>query len=129
MLGGSFDFHPRPQEVTCRLVDPNHPLVLPFKGKPLVHRDEPYLFNKAYLDMNFRPLLEMDTSNMEGRGIKDIKRYVSWIKRYGKGRVFYCSPSHFEESYENPALLSFMLNGIQYAAGDLACDDSPLNHE
>jgi type 1 glutamine amidotransferase len=51
-------------------------------------------------------------------------RYVAWIKPHGKGRVFYCSPSHFPESYESPTMLQFLLDGIQYAAGDLECDDS-----
>jgi type 1 glutamine amidotransferase len=53
-----------------------------------------------------------------------MKRYVAWIRSYGKGRVFYCSPSHFPESYESPTMLQFVLDGVQYAAGDLKCDDS-----
>jgi len=135
MLGGSFHFHPKQQVVTGMLVDPKHPIVRPFDGKPLVHKDEPYLFNNAYAEMNFRPLLEMDTSKIEPGKKMDVKtfkstrRYIAWIKKYGKGRVFYCSPSHNFQSYENPALLRFVLNGIQYAAGDLECDDSPIRKE
>ena len=45
MCGGSFDYHPRQQEITLQLVDPKHPLVKAFEGKPFVHVDEPYLFN------------------------------------------------------------------------------------
>lgn len=132
MLGGSFDFHPAQQEITGIVIDPKHPLVKPFNGNPLVHKDEPYLFMNAYKDMNFRPLLEMDTDKldcgkrMDAEKVKSIKRYIAWIKKYKKGRVFYCSPSHNAESFENPALLQFILNGIQYATGDLECDDSPL---
>jgi len=77
--------------------------------------------------LNFHPLLSMDT-----QGLRDPKgeagkmaRYVAWIKPYGKGRVFYCSPSHFPESYTSPTLLRFLLDGTQYACGDLKCDDSP----
>jgi type 1 glutamine amidotransferase len=68
---------------------------------------------------------------MDVDGIKDPKgrvgaivRYVAWIKPHGNGRVFYCSPSHFPESYESATLLQFILDGVQYAAGDLKCDDS-----
>ena len=68
---------------------------------------------------------------MDAKAIKDPKgqigklpRYVAWIKPYGKGRVFYCSPSHFPESYESSTLLQFLLDGVQYASGDLKCDDS-----
>ncbi len=130
MLGGSFDFHPRQQEVICSVVDPEHPLVAAFEGKPFVHVDEPYLFRNAYKDKNFRPLLEMDTSKLNcGKKSKSVRsdvRYVAWIKKYGKGRVFYCSPSHNAQSFERPELLRFLLDGIQYAAGDIECDDSPV---
>jgi type 1 glutamine amidotransferase len=130
MVGGSFDFHPRQQQVTCTLVDPKHPIVKPFAGKPLVHVDEPYLFKNAYKEKNFLPLLEMDTAKLDcgkrTEAVRADRRYVAWIKRHEKGRVFYCSPSHNAQSFENPALLQFILNGIQYAAGDLACEDSPL---
>ncbi len=131
MIGGSFDWHPENQIVTLELVDPEHPLVAAFEGKGFVHLDEPYLFKNAYKEKNFRPLLEMDVSklNEETRDQKSAAgnaRYVAWIKKHGKGRVFYCSPSHQPESYETEAMLRFLLDGMQYALGDLACDDSPI---
>ncbi len=130
LLGGSFHFHPPSQEVTLLPVDTEHPLLKCFGGKPFVHKDEPYLFNRAYEKMNFRPLLEMDMSRLKPDKrvvqLPAIKRYTAWIKRHGKGRVFYCSPSHHPESFDQPALLQFMLGGIQYALGDLECDDTPL---
>ena len=93
--------------MTLRTVDADHPLVAAFRGKgPFIHRDEPYCFNGPYEKLDFHPLLALDA-----KGIKDPKgqvgkivRYVAWIKPYGKGRVFYCSPSHFPESYESHAL-------------------------
>jgi len=135
MMGGSFDFHPAQQIVTGKLVDPDHPITSAFDGEPLVHVDEPYLFNKAYLDYNFHPLLRMqlEPDAPKDKRIKNlatekdsVERYISWIKPYGKGRVFYSSPSHNAQSFEQPELLQFLLNGIQYAAGDLECDDTPL---
>ena len=57
---------------------------------------------------------------------KDKIKYISWIKRYGKGRVFYSSPSHNAHSMDNPGLVNFLLNGLYYAAGELDCDDSPI---
>jgi type 1 glutamine amidotransferase len=133
MVGGSFDFHPTQQAVTCTPVDPKHPLVAAFEGKPFVHVDEPYLFKNAYAEMNFRPLLEMDTAKLDcGKqtaAVRAMKRYVAWIKPHGKGRVFFCSPSHNAQSYEKPELLRFILDGIQYAAGDLECDDSPVGKQ
>ncbi len=128
MVGGAFFYHPPNQEVTVRTVEASHPLVAAFQGQgPFIHRDEPYLFNGAYESFNFRPLLSMDTEGLrdpKGESAKMV-RYVAWIKRHGDGRVYYCSPSHFPESYTSPTLLRFVLDGIQYASGDLKCDDAP----
>lgn len=127
MVGAAFDYHPPNQYVTVRTVDGNHPLVAAFRGRgPFIHRDEPYCFKGAYDKLDFHPLLLMDIKDMKGtKGkIDKIVRYVAWIKPHGEGRVFYCSPSHFPESYESPTLLRFILDGTQYAAGDLKCDDS-----
>ncbi|MBN2293262.1 MAG: ThuA domain-containing protein [Pirellulales bacterium] len=127
MVGAAFDYHPPNQYVTVRTVDDKHPLVAAFVGKgPFIHRDEPYCFKGTYDKLNFRPLLLMDIKDMKDpKGqVGKIVRYVAWIKPYGKGRVFYCSPSHFPESYESPTLLRFILDGTQYAAGDFKCDDS-----
>jgi type 1 glutamine amidotransferase len=127
MVGGSFDYHPPQQEITLQLCEPNHPLLRAFEGKPFVHTDEPYLFNKAYKQKNFRPLLYMDTDKLvkKPKPIDEKIKYVSWIKKFGKGRVFYVSPSHNAQSYEDGRLLKYYLNGIQYVLGDLKCDDSP----
>ncbi|QIA07438.1 ThuA domain-containing protein [Draconibacterium halophilum] len=128
MIGGSFDYHPRQQEISLELCDPDHPLTKAFNGKSFVHIDEPYLFNKAYEKKNFRPLLYMDTDKLEGKRqpIEENIRYVAWIKKHGKGRVFYVSPSHNAQSFEKENLLKFYLDGIQYAIGDIECDDSPI---
>lgn len=128
MTGGSFDYHPKPQEMHVKEVDTNHPLVQAFKGNGLTHVDEPYFFNNAYFDYNFRPLLYIEIDKLEGmrKEVDEKINYVSWIKRHGKGRVFYSSPSHNAQSLDHPELLQFFLDGLQYVVGDLKCDDSPI---
>lgn len=128
MTGGSFDYHPKMQEIHVKEVDVNHPMVKAFKGKGLTHVDEPYFFKNAYFDYNFRPLLYMEVDKLEGlkKEVKEKVIYVSWIKRHGKGRVFYSSPSHNAQSMKNPELLQFFLDGMQYVVGDLKCDDTPM---
>ena len=130
MVGGSFDYHPAQQEVSLELCEPNHQLVKAFGGKSFVHVDEPYLFNKAYTQKNFRPLLYMDTDKLtkKTKEIDEKIKYVSWIKKFGKGRVFYVSPSHNAQSFEDARLLKFYLDGAQYVLGDLKCDDSPAKY-
>jgi type 1 glutamine amidotransferase len=128
MLGGSFDFHPLQQDIEVKLFDPGHPLLKSFGGQGFTHYDEPYFFKNAYFDYNFRPLLYMnlDKIKMTRERPKDKIKYISWIKRYGRGRVFYSSPSHNAQSMDNPKLVNFFLNGLYYAAGELTCDDSPI---
>ena len=115
------------REIVLYPVDPKHPLVKHFNGKPLLTYDEPYMFNRAYAKLDFLPLIEMDVSNLAHDkrydAIKSMPRYTAWIKPHGKGRVFFTSPSHNAQDFENPDLLQFMLGGIQYAIGDLECRD------
>ncbi|WP_027077561.1 ThuA domain-containing protein [Maribacter antarcticus] len=128
MIGGSFDYHPKQQEIHLKEVDKKHPLVHAFKGKGLRHFDEPYFFKNAYFEYNFRPLLYMEVDKLEGLNKETEEKvvYVSWIKRYGKGRVFYSSASHNAQSMEEPGVLQFFLDGLQYVVGDFECDDSPI---
>jgi type 1 glutamine amidotransferase len=126
MLGGSFDYHPPQQKISVMLVDKDHTLLKAFEGKPFVHIDEPYIFKNAYAKKNFRPLLYIDTSELIfNKKIDEKIKYISWIKSYGKGRVFYSSLSHNAQSFENTNLLKFFLDGMQYVLGDLECEDSP----
>lgn len=129
MTGGSFDYHPKQQKMHVKEVDVNHPLVRAFKGNGLTHIDEPYFFKNAYFDYNFRPLLYIEVDKLENvrKAVSNNINYVSWIKRHGKGRVFYSSPSHNAQSLNNPELLQFFLDSMQYVVGDLKCDDSPMS--
>ena len=128
MVGGSFDFHPPQQKIHVKLVDPDHPLVSSFEPEGFIHYDEPYFFKNAYFRYDFRPLLfmELDEIKMKRERPTDKIKYVSWIKRHGRGRVFYSSPSHNAQSYDNSKLLQFLRNGLLYAAGFIDCDDSPI---
>lgn len=129
LLGGSFDYHPRQQDIELEIAEADHPLTRAFEGKSLTHFDEPYFFKNAYAKKNFRPMLYMENKKIDGirHTPDDDISYVSWIKSHGKGRVFYVSPSHNAQSFEQARLLKYYLNGIQYVLGDLSCDDSPIN--
>jgi len=130
MTGGSFDYHPKQQEIHLKEVDKNHPLVKAFNGNGFTHIDEPYFFKNAYFDYNFRPLLYFEVDQLDGlkKEVEEKVIYVSWIKKYGKGRVFYSSPGHNAQSMNKPELLQFFLDGMQYVVGDLQCDDSPIEN-
>ncbi len=127
MTGGSFDYHPPQQQIELLISEAAHPMTLAFEGKSFTHIDEPYFFKNAYAEKDFRPLLYMEVAKIEKLKHEpaDEISYVSWIKRYGKGKVFYCSPSHNAQSYEHTRMLKYYLNGMQYVLGDLQCEDGP----
>lgn len=130
LLGASFDYHPKQQAMQIRLEDPKHPLVQAFPAEGFNHIDEPYFYKNAYEEGDFKPLLYFNNAEIDGqrkgKELTEGKTYVSWIRAEGKGKVMYISPSHNAQSFENPQLLQFYLDGMQYVAGDVECDETPI---
>ena len=132
MLGGQFDGHPWGGGGTWafKLDDPAHVLNRGFDGKGFVLSDEIYQIKGKYAHDNCRELISLDMSNplndkIDKKGVhrKDGDFPVSWIKKVGAGRVFYCSMGHREEIYWNKMVVQHYLDGIQYALGDFKIDD------
>jgi len=130
LVGASFDYHPPQQQVEVKVEDPSHPLVAAFPKEGFSHVDEPYFYKNAYSKLNFTPLLYFDNAQIQNQRasqeLKSGKTYVAWIRPEGKGKVMYISPSHNAQSFENPALLQFFLDGLQYVVGDVNCDETPI---
>ena len=130
LVGASFDYHPPQQQVHVKLENPSHPLVAAFPKEGFMHVDEPYFYKNAYANLNFTPLLYFDNAQIRGQRanqeLKSGKTYLAWIRPEGKGKVMYISPSHNAQSFENPALLQFFLDGLQYVVGDVSCDETPI---
>ena len=107
--------------------DPTHPLCAALGGRNYDIFDEIYVPHPpTFSRERVRVLLRMDTERTQDPGIAPPGNYaVSWIRRHGKGRVFYSSLGHFPSTYSNPVVLRHWLAGIQYAIGDLKADDTP----
>jgi type 1 glutamine amidotransferase/HEAT repeat protein len=132
MFGGWFDGHPWTGDGTWAVVleDPGHTLMRSFAGKNFTIHDELYRIAPVNLRKNCRVLMRIDSNDPHNRtasGMRAADRDlpVSWIRTFGKGRVFYCSLGHNDEVYWNPAVLQHYLDGIQYALGDLQADATP----
>jgi type 1 glutamine amidotransferase len=134
MIGGFFKFHWNDgQTITVKLDEPNHPLNAPFKGQGYVIVDETYTFGRAvYSRENLRVLTSIDYAKMsaedkakEQNPRPDGDYALSWIRREGKGRVFYEAHGHNEKVYAIKPLLEHMTAGMQYVLGDLPADDGP----
>jgi hypothetical protein len=129
MIGGQFDGHPWTGDGVwaIKVDDPKHVLNPSFGGKGFLLKDEIYQIKGPYSRDTHRVLLSLDMSqdrNHRG-GRSDGDNAISWIKRYGDGRVFYCSLGHNREIYWNKAVLKHYLAGIQWALGDLKVDETP----
>jgi type 1 glutamine amidotransferase len=134
MIGAFFKFHWNDgQPITVKLDEPKHPLNAPFKSQELVVVDETYTFGRdTYSRENLRVLTSINYDKMSAKD-KAKEQYpradgdyaLSWIRREGKGRVFYEAFGHNEKIYAIKPLLEHITAGMQYVLGDLQCDDSP----
>ncbi len=48
----------------------------------------------------------------------DLRMPNTWVRTYGRGRVFYCSLAHTIDVLEQDPVLSLLLNGIGWASGE-----------
>ena len=132
MMGGVFTGHPWTAGGTwaIKITEPDHPLTKAFAGKDFKLNDEIYRTDAPYYDRTKqRVLISLDlsdpaTKNADGVKPEDVDTGISWIKRVGKGRLFYCSLGHQHHVTWNKPILEYYLAGIQYAMGDLKVDDS-----
>ena len=134
IIGGYFKFHwVDPQEITVKIDDPKSPLTAMFHGEEFVIHDETYTFNQdSFSRTNVHVLTSIDYSKMSDADKKkesgertDHDYALSWIRREGKGRVFYEAHGHSERIYAIRPMLEHVLAGVQYALGDLKADDAP----
>jgi type 1 glutamine amidotransferase len=137
MIGGYFKWHwLDPTHIDYKIDDPKSPLTKMFTAAlPFSLDDETYTYSvnaDSYSRTNLHILTSIDYAKMSAteKAKEDFKREdddygLSWIRREGKGRVFYEAHGHNEKIYANKVMLEHILAGIQYAIGDLAADDSP----
>jgi len=129
MIGGIFAGHhwrSGQGKWAVKIDDPAHPLNAAFAGKGFKIADEIYYYEN-FQKNSVRVLLSLDFSDPKTAKVRKNQTYVpiSWIRHWGKGRVFYCSLGHDNDVFWNPAVLKHYLDGIQFALGDLPVDTTP----
>jgi len=137
MMGGQFCGHPWRANGTwaIKIDDPQHPLTAAFDAKDFklsdeIYRTKPPLYSRA----KQRVLMSLDMTDEKTRTAKgitpdDTDIGISWVKSYGKGRLFYCSLGHNHHITWNPAILQHYLDGIQFALGDLPAQTIPITQK
>ncbi len=131
IIGGRFDNHPwnSGTTISVKVDDPDHPLNKAFSTPYFKVTDEIYQIKENYSRDNLRVLLSIDTerTDMSKETIHrtDGDFALSWIKSYGKGRVFYFAFGHDHHIFWEPALLQHLQDGLQFVIGDLKGDITP----
>lgn len=119
---------------TMRIEDPRSPLNVGFQGKETYsYTDEYYRFMTTgpYSREKLHVLLTLDLDEMDVSRAKppylrpDNDYGISWIKSYGKGRVFNCALGHTLTLFMRTPLAEHVLAGIQFILGDLPADTTP----
>ena len=121
MIGGWFDQHPW-FTFNAPIVneDPGFPAVRHFPAA-FVKYDEIYQ-PKAWSRDKVNVLLSLDPSKLNYDNNPRIHRTdhdfaVAWSKMYGKGRVFYSTLGHTEESWNDPDIRKMYFEAIKWATG------------
>ncbi len=135
MIGAQSAPH-RIEQGVMKVYDPASPLTKPFAGRDLPFREEYYRFEHEgpgrlrWDSVRVLLTVALDDPKIEPRPWNGYKRPdniypVAWIRRYGKGRVFYNSLGHMPETFMTPEIVGHFLAGLQFMLGDLAADTTP----
>lgn len=110
LIGGQFKSH-EGGSFGAEIIKPEHPAMQGLS--PFVTEwDETYVHHLLADDIDV--LMErVDTSHREP---------YTWVKDYGKGRVFYTAFGHDERTFRNPGFIKLVKNGILWAVGDKAVE-------
>src|SRR5271170_4554268 len=130
MIGGWFDQHPW-GTFNAPIIneDSDFPAVRHFP-KAFVKYDEIYQ-PKEWSRDKVNVLLSLDPTKLDYANNPRVHRTdhdfaVAWSKSYGKGRVFYSTLGHTEESWEDPDVLKMYFEAIKWALG--MTDGSTASH-
>jgi len=118
MIGGYFDNHPWGVfDAPVIVEDPGFPAMKPFPSTFTIH-DEIYQ-HKNFSRDKVHVLARLDAGKLDfskpliHRTDKDFP--VAWAKMYGKGRVFYSTFGHTDESWDDPRVQKMYVEAIKWA--------------
>lgn len=125
MIGAYFDGHPWRANTQVHIKveegQQNHCCMMHLDSGNISFKEEIYQFKAPYDANKLKVILRLDPEKNDlSKGARNDSDYpVSWVKNYGKGRVFYSSLGHNEHIFLNPKVLQHFVNGIQWSIGDL----------
>jgi len=131
MMGAYFDNHPwGVMDAPILVEEPSFPGMRQLP-KEFTLRDEIYVpSNAPYSRKNVDVLARLDTNKIDLK-VRDLHRTdrdfpVAWVKNYGRGRVFYSSLGHLDNSWDNPLVQQMYFEAIRWSLG--LTDYTPRPH-
>jgi type 1 glutamine amidotransferase len=125
MIGGEFISHGPQQVSRIKVVEPDFPGAGPF-GTEFEINDEWYAFRN--LSDQIRVIMVQLTEGMTSGPQRDYERPdypMTWVKRYGDGKVFSTSMGHREDVWTNPKYIGLVLGGLDVVTGRAEADFTP----
>jgi len=126
MIGGYFDGHPwNTFKAPIKLDDPNFSAVKHFP--PTFEITDEIYQTKQFAPDKVRVLMSLDTSkvDMKRKGVKYDFIPITWVKNYGKGRVFYCGLGHPPEVWSRPDIQKMWTEAVKWSMGLIPGDTTP----
>ena len=118
LIGAYFDGHPWHQKIKIVNEDPEHQAGKGFKTGDEI-TDEIYQF-RDWSRGNLHVLMSVDNGSIDTKKGKraDSDYAVSWVKDYGKGKVFYTSLGHRKEVWKDERFQTHLIDGLKWATGE-----------
>ena len=122
MLGGSFAWHPKFQQLKLKVIDPSHTSA---KGVPATwtKQDECYFMKEMYPGM--KVFLAHDLTSISKDEEEKVKsnagsfiRYypAAWYQNFDGGTIWITTLGHDKKDYEDPTYLNHIFQGMQFVA-------------
>lgn len=111
LIGGQFLRHGN-DSFPAIITNKTHPVMNGIEDG-FITKDETYIHDKL------SSMIEVLTQRKEG----DRLEPYTWVRNYGKGRVFYTAYGHDENTFGNQQFLNLVKNGILWAVGQQAAAD------
>lgn len=110
MVGGHFLSHPHVGDYTVRIRDPFNPITA---GLP-----ETFAYRSEQYYMMIDPGVHVLADTIYRHEGREITMPVAWLKRWGRGRVFYSALGHQPDEFSTfPVAKELTVRGLLWAAG------------
>ena len=113
VTGGQWVAHPGGIiDYTVDVTRPDDPIMQGIPASFPYHSEQYYM----HVDPANEVLATTTFSGEHDPWTKGVVMPVAWKKRYGEGKVFYCSLGHKAAEFENPNMATILRRGLNWAA-------------